>query len=178
MYARGATPMPKPSPTGYTTDCNVHGNRATCNTSAHEDEYGNAAATLAEAIAFRVRLSSCMKSLGWVPGTKEGKSAAKGKTEVKETEVNKTEVNKTEFKETRLAAEQGDADAQYNLGVMYQKGKGVVQDYVVAHMYFNVAGFGGEQSAMQQIALIEEDMTPSQIVEAQKLAREWIKKHP
>ena len=29
----------------------------------------------------------------------------------------------------RKAAEQGDADAQYNLGVMYAKGQGVPQDY-------------------------------------------------
>ena len=28
----------------------------------------------------------------------------------------------------RLAAEQGDADAQFNLGVMYENGRGVTRD--------------------------------------------------
>ena len=30
----------------------------------------------------------------------------------------------------RLAADQGDADAQFNLGAMYAEGQGVPQDYV------------------------------------------------
>ena len=34
----------------------------------------------------------------------------------------------------RAQAEQGDADAQVNLGVMYGEGRGVPQDYVQAHM--------------------------------------------
>ena len=40
----------------------------------------------------------------------------------------------------RLAAEQGFASAQYNLGLMYANGEGVPQDYVAAHMWFNLAG--------------------------------------
>ena len=34
----------------------------------------------------------------------------------------------------RLAAEQGSAGAQFNLGAMYANGRGVPQDYVGAHM--------------------------------------------
>jgi TPR repeat protein len=34
----------------------------------------------------------------------------------------------------RLAADQGNAEALQNLGVMYAKGEGVPQDYVRAHM--------------------------------------------
>ena len=34
----------------------------------------------------------------------------------------------TALKEWTLLAEQGNADAQYNLGVMYDKGNGVTQD--------------------------------------------------
>ena len=30
-------------------------------------------------------------------------------------------------------------DAHYNLGVMYSKGKGVIHDYVRAHMWYNLA---------------------------------------
>ncbi len=39
----------------------------------------------------------------------------------------------------RLAADQGNASAQYNLGVMDGNGEGVLQDYVEAHMWFNLA---------------------------------------
>jgi len=42
------------------------------------------------------------------------------------------------------AAEQGYADGQYNLGVMYANGQGVTQDYALAHMWFNIAGSSGQ----------------------------------
>ena len=45
----------------------------------------------------------------------------------------------------RLAAEQGDADAQYNLGWMYSEGEGVAQDYKEAVKWYRLAaeqGFG------------------------------------
>ena len=34
----------------------------------------------------------------------------------------------------RAAADQEDAFAQNNLGVMYEKGRGVSQDYILVHM--------------------------------------------
>ncbi len=49
----------------------------------------------------------------------------------------------TALRELRPLAEQGDADAQFSLGLMYTKGQGVPQDYTVAlkwgHMWFNLA---------------------------------------
>ena len=39
----------------------------------------------------------------------------------------------------RKAAEQGDAEAQYNLGVMYDKGEGVPKNNVEAYKWFNLA---------------------------------------
>jgi TPR repeat protein len=72
----------------------------------------------------------------------------------------------------RAAAEQGFSDAQFNLGLMYRGGKGVPQDYVTADMWFNLAATGN-QDALQERELVERLMTPAQIAEAQKLAREW-----
>ena len=46
---------------------------------------------------------------------------------------------KTAYKSFLPLAEQGDAKAQYNLGVMYGKGLGVPQDYALAHMWFQWA---------------------------------------
>ena len=78
----------------------------------------------------------------------------------------------------RLAADQGDADAQNNLGVMYANGEGVPQDYVRAHMWFNLSAAQGNQDAAENRDSIAKRMTPAQIAEAQKLAREWQPKRP
>ncbi len=79
---------------------------------------------------------------------------------------------------SRKAAEQGKARAQYNLGIMYGKGQGVPQDYVQAHMWFNLAASRfppGEDRdrAVKNRDIVAKRMTPAQISEAQKLAREW-----
>ena len=60
-----------------------------------------------------------------------------------------------------------------NLGVMYAEGRGVPQDYVRAHMWFNLSAAKGEQRAVKVLDMAERRMTPAQIAEAQKLAREW-----
>jgi TPR repeat protein len=43
----------------------------------------------------------------------------------------------------RLAAAQGYAEAQTNLGVMYYTGRAVVQDYIRADIWFNLGGTSG-----------------------------------
>ena len=47
----------------------------------------------------------------------------------------------------RLAAEQGNAPAQFNLGVAYGNGVSVPQDYVIAHMWLNLAAATGGENA-------------------------------
>ena len=82
----------------------------------------------------------------------------------------------------RKAAEQGDAVAQTSLGVMYYKGYGVPQDYVQAHMWFNLAAAGGD-AAVDNAAdskvrdILAKKMTPDQLAEAQRMAREWVAAH-
>ena len=73
----------------------------------------------------------------------------------------------------RLAAEQGHAVAQSNLGVTYAKGKGVPQDDVLAHKWFNLAAAQGDASAKKNRDIVTDRMTREQIAEAQRLAREW-----
>ena len=80
---------------------------------------------------------------------------------------------KTAVKWYRLSAEKGDAKAQNNLGFMYAKGQGVPQDYVSAHMWLNLSGSNGYKNAVTNRDIIEEIMSPSQIEEAQRLARNW-----
>ena len=54
---------------------------------------------------------------------------------------------------------------------MYDGGKGVLQDSVMAHMWYNIAGANGDKMGADNRAKIEKTMTASQIAEAQKLAR-------
>ena len=70
-----------------------------------------------------------------------------------------------------LAAQQGHATAQANLGVMYEKGYGVEKDYVTAYKWWTLAARSDLRDAMAQ------KMTPDQITEAERLAREWQARH-
>jgi len=85
--------------------------------------------------------------------------------------------SKETFRLFRLSAEQGMAEAQYSLGVMYSEGVGVLQDNVVALMWLNIAGSNVYKDAVTTRNLLEKKMTPAQISEAQKLAREWMEEH-
>jgi len=84
---------------------------------------------------------------------------------------------KTAFEKFMPLAEQGDATAQSNLGLMYFKGTGVPQNYIEAHKWYNIAGANGEDSGRKNRDIIEKRMTPEQVAEAQRLAKEWMEKH-
>jgi tetratricopeptide (TPR) repeat protein len=79
----------------------------------------------------------------------------------------------------RRAAEQGMPDSQVNLGVMYYNGQGVPKDYVLAHMWLSLAASKYPASAknlndaVQFQELVDSKMTPEQVAEARRLAREW-----
>ncbi len=47
------------------------------------------------------------------------------------------------------------------------------QDYVQAHMWYNLAGAQGLEQAAENRDIVAKRMTPAEIAEAQKLAREW-----
>ena len=56
---------------------------------------------------------------------------------------------------------------------MYDNGLGVTQDYVQAHMWYNLAAAQGEKDTGEWRDSLAEEMTPEQIAEARRLAREW-----
>jgi len=80
----------------------------------------------------------------------------------------------------RKAAEHGHANAQYNLGNAYCQGQGVPQDYVQAHMWMDLAASGFTVDDQNKYSsardAVAAKMTPQQIDEAQRLAREWKRK--
>jgi len=71
------------------------------------------------------------------------------------------------------AADQGEADAQHNLGVMYAVGKGTPRDYVEAYMWLSLAVAQGDEEVRGHFDSIERQITPDQIAEAQKRAAAW-----
>ena len=72
---------------------------------------------------------------------------------------------------SRLAAEQGDASAQFNLGLMYQYGRGVLQDNQTSHMWYNLASANGYEDSGTLRDELAAKMTPAAIEEAQRRAR-------
>jgi len=77
----------------------------------------------------------------------------------------------------RKAAEHGHAHAQNNLGVLYANGQGVSNNYVLAHTWLHLAASRSTPGNVRDIAVRNRDavaakMTPAQIAEAQRLARE------
>jgi len=63
----------------------------------------------------------------------------------------------TALKEWRPLAEQGYADAQSNLGVMYLNGTGVLQDYAEAMKWYRLAAEQGLASAQNNIGFMYEN---------------------
>ena len=59
----------------------------------------------------------------------------------------------TALKEWKPLAEQGDADAQFNLGLMYGNGWGVPQDYAEALKWYRKAAEQGDAKAQSNLGL-------------------------
>ena len=60
---------------------------------------------------------------------------------------------------------------------MYDRGQGVLQDYVQAHMWYNLAAAQNQENAIRLRDSLTKLMTPEQIAEAQRLAAEWLAQH-
>lgn len=54
----------------------------------------------------------------------------------------------------RVAAEQGDTAAQYNIGVMYRNGDGVLQDYAEAVKWYRTAAEQGDIEAQNNLGFM------------------------
>ena len=77
----------------------------------------------------------------------------------------------------RLAADQGDAEAQGGLGFAYSSGRGIPQDFVASYMWLTlaVAQLTGptRHAASKFRDTLAATMTSAQVADAQRLAREW-----
>ena len=62
-----------------------------------------------------------------------------------------------DFNENQRLANQGFATAQYDLGVMYNNGKGVRQDYAKAHNWYLKAASQGNATAQNNLGVMYSD---------------------
>lgn len=66
--------------------------------------------------------------------------------------------------------EQEDADAQYNLGIMYVKEAGVLKDTKRAHMWWSLASYNDNKIGSEYKAKLAKRMTPADLSKAQDMS--------
>lgn len=73
----------------------------------------------------------------------------------------------------QLASDQGHGQAMFTIGQHYANGQGVIKDVVQAHQWYNLAAAHGYEAAAKWRDRLAQDMTATQIAQAQFLARNW-----
>jgi len=64
--------------------------------------------------------------------------------------------------------------ALFAFGMKYATGDAVAQDLVAAHKLFNLAALRGYHEAVRLRREIAAEMSPAQIFQAQRAARDWL----
>ena len=82
-----------------------------------------------------------------------------------------------EMSASEMSSDASSADAFFCLGLMYCIGREVKQDYIAAHKWFNLAALKGSMEAKKYRCEISREMSPIEIAEAQRMARDWISVH-
>lgn len=81
------------------------------------------------------------------------------------------------MEEALQAGQLSSADAFFELGMLYSSGREAEPDLVAAHKWFNLAAMKGNARAKAYRMEIACEMSRAEIVQAQRLAREWLTKH-
>ena len=76
----------------------------------------------------------------------------------------------------RSAAEAGHPPSMINLGVLYFQGLALPQDYMLGQMWLTLAARSGLPQAQAALARFGPQATPTQVQQAQALARPWLDK--
>jgi hypothetical protein len=78
-----------------------------------------------------------------------------------------------DFKKIQQEADQGNANSQYDIGLMYEQGKGVPKDYVQAYKWYAIASKKVDEGTYA-ITALSDKMTSEQIKKGQIMAKNWI----
>ena len=60
---------------------------------------------------------------------------------------------------------------------MYMRGVGVARDYVTAYMWFHLGEMKGDRAAKRNREFVETRMAPEEIIRANKLVEEWMRRY-
>jgi TPR repeat protein len=77
----------------------------------------------------------------------------------------------TSLQQCKELADQGDAEAQFKLGMMYENGLGVTKDYAEAYFWYWLSA---TKPAMAKVHPLGKRLTEDQIREAHRRAKEWV----
>ncbi len=69
-------------------------------------------------------------------------------------EPQQSQTEEQDLETLRSAAEQGDAEVQFNLGLMYEQGQGVPQDYAEAVRWYRLAAEQGFTAAQVNLGMM------------------------
>ena len=73
----------------------------------------------------------------------------------------------------QAAADSGDTRSMMALARLYATGLGAPQNYILAHMWFNLAASRGELEALSERDTLAAKMSPDQVATAQERASSW-----
>ena len=68
-------------------------------------------------------------------------------------------------------------ESLFELGICYATGREGATDLVAAHKWFNLAAMRGNSEAVTHRQELAREMSPRDIAEAQRAAREWVRTH-
>src|SRR4051794_5281176 len=83
-----------------------------------------------------------------------------------------------ECADVRTLTRETNAEALYELGMMHASGRSAPMDLVAAHKCFNLAAMKDHAEAARMRREIAAEMTDSEIGQAQRAARDWLKSQP
>jgi len=108
---------------------------------------------------------------GQADGSKYAANGQDATTQIDRVGVDYSKLN---IRDIEKLAHQSDPVAQGLLGQKYYLGSGVPQDYVLAHKWTNLSISSGRMEWLELRETLNSLMTPSQINEAQSLARDFV----
>lgn len=76
-----------------------------------------------------------------------------------------------------MAEMQPTADGLFELGIAYSTGEDGRSDLIAAHKWFNLAALRGNPEAAYHRQQIADELSDTEIAEAQRSAREWLRTH-
>ena len=108
-----------------------------------------------------------------------GEEAGRKQTSGRQSKDRSRQINR-EFVmgEFDFSAEPKGAEDCFALGMVHSSGVGVPVDLVQAHKWFNIAAARGHCEAARLRREVAEQMSDSEIGEAQRAARAWLQAHP